>query len=98
MNQRVITVPVLAAPVVPAQVRPAVEEPEVQLDQKHLSTFLADRKVLVKDEALMSTRKVVINNIATSTGDKKIFQICKNIGEVQVRKQLQKYRKYPFAR
>lgn len=65
--------------------RISLEEPDIQLDARHISTFLADRKVLLKDEALMSTRKVLIKNIATSTGDKKIYQICKNIGEVQVR-------------
>uniref|UniRef100_A0AAR5PM57 RRM domain-containing protein n=1 Tax=Dendroctonus ponderosae TaxID=77166 RepID=A0AAR5PM57_DENPD len=61
----------------------SLEEPDIQLDARHISTFLADRKVLLKDEALMTTRKVLIKNIATSTGDKKIYQICKNIGEVQ---------------
>lgn len=60
------------------------QEPDLQLDEKHLSSFLADRKILAKDETLMSTRKVVIKNISTSTRNNKIFQICKSIGEVQV--------------
>ncbi|XP_076269280.1 uncharacterized protein LOC143201945 isoform X1 [Rhynchophorus ferrugineus] len=59
------------------------QEPDLELDPKHLSSFLADRKVLTKDETLMSTRKVVIKNISTSTTNKKIIQICANIGEVQ---------------
>ncbi|XP_050309628.1 RNA-binding protein 33-like isoform X2 [Anthonomus grandis grandis] len=56
---------------------------DVKLDEVHLSNFLESRKVLVADKALMSTRQVFIKNIATSTGDKKIIQICRDIGEVQ---------------
>lgn len=75
-NLVVLNRPVPAAPI-------AVPDPELKLDKEHLSNFLADRKILAKDEGLMSTRKVVIKNISTSTGDKKIFQISRSIGEVQ---------------
>lgn len=63
-------------------------EVDVELDQKHLNNFLAGRKVLVKDETLLATRRVMIKNLSTNTGDKKLFQICKSIGEVQVRPRL----------
>lgn len=65
-----------------------VPEVDVELDQKHLNNFLAGRKVLVKDETLPATRRVMIKNLSTNTGDKKLFQICKSIGEVQVRPRL----------
>lgn len=63
-------------------------EIDVELNQKHLNNFLAGRKVLVKDETLPTTRRVMIKNLSTNTGDKKLFQICKSIGEVQVRPRL----------
>ncbi|KAL1491233.1 hypothetical protein ABEB36_011860 [Hypothenemus hampei] len=60
----------------------------------NIKSFLAERKVLIKDEALLPTRKVVIKNIASSTCDKKIFQFCSNMGKVQVRN----YRDYYIHR
>ncbi|XP_060516956.1 putative mediator of RNA polymerase II transcription subunit 15 isoform X2 [Cylas formicarius] len=65
-------------------VKPEQVDTEEEVEpKKDLSNFLADHRVVVKDESLLNTRAVFIKNISTSTTNKKILTICRTMGDVQ---------------
>ncbi|XP_066259129.1 uncharacterized protein [Euwallacea similis] len=83
LKNRTLVTAKISNRVIPLAQTTVQADPDIQLDKEHLSNFLAERKVLLKDDNLLQTRRVTIRNIATSTEEKKLFQICKGIGEIQ---------------
>jgi hypothetical protein len=53
-----------------------------------LSSFLNNRKVLKKDNTLLNTRLVVVNNLSATTTQNKLVALTRGIGEIQVRELL----------
>ncbi|RZC36054.1 hypothetical protein BDFB_001622 [Asbolus verrucosus] len=48
-----------------------------------LSSFFNNRKVLKKDNSLINTRLVIINNLSASTNQNKLVAMTRGIGEIQ---------------
>lgn len=60
-------------------------ENDADVDRKHLSSFLNNRKILSKDHSLIDTRLVVVSNLSASTTNVKLMGISRGIGEIEVR-------------
>ncbi|KAF5282806.1 hypothetical protein FQR65_LT02803 [Abscondita terminalis] len=58
---------------------------ESNYDKQHLASFLANRKILTKDQSLIDTSIVVMKNLSAGTTEIKLRKMCQGIGDVKRR-------------
>ncbi|KAF5297706.1 hypothetical protein FQA39_LY12037 [Lamprigera yunnana] len=63
-------------------------------DKQHLASFLANRKILAKDQSLIDTSIVVMKNLSVGTTEIKLRKMCQGIGDIKVASPLHLFAKY----
>lgn len=61
------------------------DKPDVNIDKGHINNFLNNRTIIAKDENLVDTSIVVVNNLAAGTSEVKLRKLCQGVGDIQVR-------------
>lgn len=56
---------------------------ESNYDKLHLASFLANRKILTKDQSLIDTSIVVMTNLSAGTTEIKLRKMCQGIGDIK---------------
>lgn len=61
------------------------DKPDLNLDKEHINNFLNNRTIIAKDDSLIDTSIVVVNNLAAGTSEIKLRKLCQGVGDIQVR-------------
>lgn len=57
----------------------------VRSKSERANNFLCNRTVIAKDDSLMDSSIVVVNNLAAGTSEIKLRKLCQGVGDIQVR-------------